>query len=419
MSHDIDERRDGLDDALRERLNRLGRSATAGSVPWPGVDRAIRRRRRTAALRTGAAALAVVALAGGTAVALPRLLDDPAPPAERNRPVTRSYVPPPPWRIPTTGLTPLYENVHVRLTATTCDQVASISLREPATGAVSVPRNDASAHGDLSVGRPCADGPHVTTATFGVPLLLEYLPDSTRVPGPVDCIRHLTAQGPDVGYAFSARQEGSPYDSELAQCAIVPADPRTGTPNAVVALHLGYVREGVVDVTLSAWTGNDEVSVELERQQSPPKLPQVGPPFREKYHDVTLRLPGKPAACTAKDETYLDLHVPEVNHSLALSDAALTRPCPDPGDANLQLGEPARGVVLEKADVTAAECAAALRQDKVNTFRPVKGTTLCIVTPADGEQHRPAVLVALTVTKVDPGTGAFDLSATGWTGTTT
>lgn len=416
MSFDIHERHDGLDDALRERLNRLGRSATAGSVPWPGVDRAIRRRRRTAALRTGAAALAVVALAGGTATALPRLLDGTTSPAAAA--VTRSHVPPPPWRIPTTGLTPLYENVHVRLAAPDCDRVAAINLHRPATSA-SVPRDSGQPNGDLFVGRPCPSLPDVTTATLGVPVLIESLSDRTRLPGQVDCVRHLTAQPPDVGYAFAAPRAGSPYDSELPLCAILPADPRTGTPNAVVALHLRYVREGVVDVVLSAWTGSDEESVGLEQPENAPPPPQVRPPFRERYSDVPLHLPGRPQACTAKDETYLNLHVPDVNTSLGLSDAALSRPCPDPRAASLRLGD-FRGVVLEETDVSAAECAAALEHGtKVATFTPVEGSTLCIISPADRGQHLPDVLVALTVTKVNPATGAFDLSATGWTGQAT
>jgi hypothetical protein len=60
MSHDT------LDDRLRERLHRLGRGATAGSLPWPAVDQAIRRQRLVGTGWT--AALAIVALLVAAAV---------------------------------------------------------------------------------------------------------------------------------------------------------------------------------------------------------------------------------------------------------------------------------------------------------------------------------------------------------------
>jgi hypothetical protein len=416
MSHDTDERLDGLDDALRERLNRLGRSATAGSVPWPGVDRAIRRRRRTSALRTGAAALAVAAVAGAAVVAVPRLLSEPPTPADAT--VERSHVPPPPWKVPTAGFVPLYENVRVRLATSACGELASINFRDPAkVGKSTVGPADAMVAGDLSVGRPCVQ-PELTTYVFGVPVLITF-PDRPGLPTAQECVSDLTSQssvhGPEVGYGFSPN--GVAPRGASVECAVLPADPKTGEPAAVVGLALTWVRDGVVDVTLSAWTGDDAVEVGTEKPATPPKLPKVGPPFREKYSDVTLRLPGKPEACAAGKETYLELHVPKVSPDLAPSDAALSGTCSDPSAAELQLGG-ARGVVLTKADVSAAECAAALESGtKVDTFKPAKGTTLCIVSPADGEQNVPAVLVALTVTKVNATSGAFDLSATGWTGT--
>jgi hypothetical protein len=331
--------------------------------------------------------------------------------------VTRSYVPAPPWKVPTAGFVPLYENVHVRLSVPACDRMASINFREPAkVGTVSVARTDQSAHGDLSVSRPCVQ-PHVTTVTFGVPLLVTFFA-RPGAPTAEDCVRVMTdVLKPDTGYSFSSRGEGVPDDQRLAECAVLPADPEHGRTGAVVSLDVAYVSEGVADVTLSAWTGTDEVAVLKATEQTPPAStstpPEVAPPFREKYRDVRLHVPGKPEACG--DQTYLDLHVPEVNHSLALSDAALTRPCPDPGAASLQLGGD-RGVVLDETGLSAGACAGALELPRVDTFQPVEGTTLCIVSPADAEQHRPAVLVALTVTKVDARTGGFDLSATGWTG---
>jgi hypothetical protein len=423
MSHDTDERLDGLDDALRERLNRLGRSATAGSVPWPGVDRAIRRRRRTSALRTGAVAVAVAALGGSTAVALPRLLGG-GPTTPTAASVEGSYVPEPPWRVPTAGFTPLYENVQVRLATSACGQIASINFREPTkVGTASVPRTDQRARGDLGVGRPCVQ-PHLTSVGIGVPTLVTSF-DGPGLPTAADCVRDVAtrkeALPPDTGYGFSSRRRNGPDAGDLTRCAVLPADPGTGEPAAVVAVHLVYVDEGVVDATLSAWTGTDEVEVALtggnQTSQQPPEPTMTGP-FRERYGDVELHLPGKPEVCTgaAAEGTYLELHVPEVSEELAPSDAALTPPCPGPGAAALQLGT-ARGVVLRKTRVSAAECATALGSGtKVDTFEPVEGTTLCIVSPALEELRLPAVLVALTVTKVDARTGAFDLSATGWTG---
>jgi hypothetical protein len=410
MSHDIDERRDGLDDALRERLNRLGRSATADSLPWPGVDRAIHRRRRTSALRTGAAALAVVAVAGAAAVAIPRLQSGPVTPAGTT--VATSYVPPPPWKVPTAGFVPLYENVRVRLDVSACRRVASINLREPAKVATADYSPDRAAPGDLWVVRPCDENDDIMSLDMALPTMRMWS-DGRGVPTPDECVGDIRGQtyAAKAGLGYGGFTRVAPGGWTGNQCAILPADPATGKPGALVAFSATSAGDGFVDVTASAWTGTHEVAL------APRRLPTAGPtvPGQQAYRDVPLRLPGKPEACAAGNETYLNLHVPEVNRSLGLSDAALTPPCPDPAAANLQLGAEPRGVVLQKADASAADCEAALEQGtKVDTFKPVEGTTLCIVSPVLAEYNLPGLLVALTVTKVNAETGAFDLSATGW-----
>jgi len=53
-----------LPDDIVERMRRLQEAAAVGTTPFPGVDRAVRRRRRRAA-GTGAAALTLVMVAGG------------------------------------------------------------------------------------------------------------------------------------------------------------------------------------------------------------------------------------------------------------------------------------------------------------------------------------------------------------------
>jgi hypothetical protein len=313
--------------------------------------------------------------------------------------------------VPTAGFVPVYENVHVRLDVSTCRRVASINFRDPTTvGTADYPR-DGDLRGDLAVGRPCAGSDAVTSLDVGVPSMRTWR-DGGDVPTPQECVGEVRGQTyathADVGIGGFTRVAPGAWTGN--QCAILPADPVTRKPAALVAFAAASAGDGFVDVTVSAWTGTDEVAL------GPKAPPAPGPsvPGQQAYRAVTLHLPGRPEACSAAGrETYLDLHVPEVNHSLALSDAALAGPCPGP--ASLQLGADPSGVVLQKATVSAAGCEAALAHGtKVATFRPVEGTTLCIVSPADREQDRPALLVALTVTKVDAGTGAFDLSATGW-----
>jgi hypothetical protein len=220
---------------------------------------------------------------------------------------------------------------------------------------------------------------------------------------------------PNTGFGLTRRDESGPART----CAVVPAGTGTDEPALLVGVQLTW-SPGGVDATISAWTGEGTIPVDEPRFVETP-APTVSAPFTVSYEDVPLRLPGKPEACNVTSPgggTYLDLHVPEVNENLGLSDAALTPPCPDPAAASLQLGAPTpRGVVLRDAEVTAEQCADALADgERVNDFKPVEGTTLCIVSPGAAEYDRVDTLVALTVTRVDAETGAFDLSATGWTG---
>ena len=418
MSTDTDERPgDGLDDALRERLRHLGRTATTGSLPWPAVDLAIRRRRRTTAVGLAALVTAAVAVAGSVAT---RGFTDSVAPAPADR-VTRPVAPlgPPPWPVPSPPYREVYENVTVNypLAPEACNTTHSVDLHDPAA-LVKGPYNPADT-------RPVA---------FSITCEQNQAQDSnlawnvpTAIPRP-----RPTTTADDCAAAFrnSPEATGSQAPGGVV-CLLAPPDPSRGRPLMIVRLE--YIQNSTLlmhlSYKLSAWSGGpptrDGGQPQLNRPAPSESAPSVSPeppvvtvsaPYRAAYEDVPLHLPGKPEAC-AGEESFLHLHVPEVSHDLAPSDAMQTSPCLD-RKAELQLGT-ARGAVLRDDDVTPAECAAALASDtpKVWKFAPVVGSTLCMVAESHDGDQPPAKLVALTVTEVDQGTGAFDLSASAWTGT--
>jgi hypothetical protein len=244
-------------------------------------------------------------------------------------------------------------------------------------------------------------------------------------------------QGPattaeDCAAAFRTSPENTgPQTPGSVLCLLAPPDPSRDGPLMIVRLEFTQDASMLTQLSfrLTAWSGGPPTQDGGLPQLNPPtrteSAPSVSPeppvvtvsaPYRTAYEDVPLRLPGKPEAC-AGEESFLQLHVPQVSHDLAPSDAMQTSPCLD-RRAELQLGT-ARGAVLEDDDVTPEECAAALAAEtpKVWKFAPVEGSTLCLVAESYEGDQPPAKLVALTVTKVDPRTGAFDLSASAWTGT--
>jgi hypothetical protein len=146
----------------------------------------------------------------------------------------------------------------------------------------------------------------------------------------------------------------------------------------------------------------------------PPQFPRVkavAPPYTVAYEDVPLHLPGRPESC--EESFYLRLQVPEVNNELVLSDAMLSEWCAKPPLHELQAG----GVAIQDTDPTAQECATALESlPSSHAFKARVGWTLCVISQAHWPATEPK-LVALRVTSVNETTGAFDLSATAWTGT--
>jgi hypothetical protein len=423
MSTDTDERPgEGLDDALRRRLEHLGRSATAGSLPWPAVDHAIRRRRRTA---VGLAALATAAVALAGTVATGGFTDS-ATTTPADRGVTRP-VPlpdPPPWPVPSAPYVEVYENVAVNypLVPEACNTTHSVDLHDPAT-LVKGPYDPADTR-PVAFSITCEQNlERDSNLAWNVP---------TAIPPP-----RTTTTAEDCAAAFrnSPENTGSQAPGGVV-CLLAPADPSRGRPLMIVRLEYTQdstmaARAGLTHLSykLSAWSGgpptqdgglpqlNPPTQTESAPSISPePPVVTVSAPYRAAYEDVPLQLPGKAEAC-AGEESFLHLHVPEVSPDLAPSDAMQTSPCLD-RKAELQLGT-ARGAVLQDDDVTPEECAAALASDtpKVWKFAPVVGSTLCMVAESHDGDQPPAKLVALTVTEVDGGTGAFELSASAWTGT--
>jgi hypothetical protein len=421
MSHDTTERpADGAAD-IRERLNALGRAATAGSMPWPGVDDAIRRRRRTRAVTGAALGSAVVVTASllvwgtsdlRTTTALPATGGDDVVPV----PVSET----PPWPVPTAPYRPVYESVTVDFPGAfpvepeACNATFALDLHEPER-LVKLPYDPAEKGYSVAYSVKCEQGVETgTNLQWNVPTAHPQ-GDATT---PEDC----------AGAFRTSAEINGESDVGAVMCLLVPPDAERDRPLMIVRLE--YTRDATMLAELgfevSAWTGGpptmDGGLPQLDPPSGPsspqpePEIPRVSAPFRTAYEDVPLHLPGKPEGCD--EESLLHLHVPEVSRRLAESDAFLTPPCV--GDSELQLGEP-RGAVLEDDDVTAEECAAALAGDEpeVAVVNAREGMTLCLVAEShEGGEPEPK-LVALTVTEVDERSGAFDLSATAWTGTVT
>jgi hypothetical protein len=417
MSHETPVRPDGLDDELRHRLDHLARTDTGDTVPWPGVDDAIRRRRRTragvgAALGTAAAVVAGVVLAqslGAGPTAGPPV----GPPAgDGGTTWTEPLSDQPPWPVPAAPYRQVYENVAVDVPtgAEACDATFVVDLHDPAR-VVRGPY-DPQREGAIAFSVQCQGGQETgSNLTWGVPTAIPQGPATTAE---------------DCATAFRTSPEiSSPGTPGSVMCLLAEPDPARDRPLMIVRL------EHTVDSSMlmglgfkvTAWTGGEPTVDGGLPQLNPPEPKQAAPerpdelvsaPFRTAYEDVPLRLPGKPGGCD--DESFLDLHVPEVNDRLAPSDAMQTPPCGGDTLSELQ----ARGVVLGDGDVTAERCAAALAGEEPMTerFTAAEGSTFCLVS-ASRDDGTPAKLVALTVTEVDERTGAFDLSATAWDGTVT
>jgi hypothetical protein len=269
--------------------------------------------------------------------------------------------------------------------------------------------------GDLMIRPGCAT-PGVT-ADFGAPSAWMTSGFGTPKAGPRatvnDCARTMrTWLRADQQHILSRAVE----TERLTVCALTAPDPAKGRPLAIVRVELELTAGHGIEATFSAWSGGPPTLIQpiplMSPQPQPPQVKAVAAPFRTAYEDVALHLPGKPEAC-GDQKFYLDLQVPEVNHRLGPSDMYLTPPCEPDHPRELQ----GLGVAVPGSDPTADQCAAALERGPIShEFTPVAGSSFCSLSQATPRAPEPK-LVALTVTNVDPATGAFDLSATAWTGT--
>jgi hypothetical protein len=416
MSHETPVRPDGLDDELRHRLNHLARTDTGDTLPWPGVDDAIRRRRRAragvgAALGTAAAVVAGVVLAQSLGTG-PTAGPPVGPPAGDSGTWTEPLSDQPPWPVPAAPYREVYANVAVDVPTglAACDATYVVDLHDPAR-VVRGPY-DPQHEGAIALSVQCQGGQGTGShLTWGVPTAFPQGPATTAA---------------DCAAAFRTSPEiSSPGTPGSVMCLLAEPDPARDRPLMIVRLEHTADSSMLTDLsfTLTAWTGGEPTLDGGLPQLNPPEPTQAAPerpdqlvsaPFRAAYEDVPLRLPGRPGGCD--DESFLDLHVPEANNELAPSDAMQTPPCEGDGIGELQ----AKGVVLEDGDVTPERCAAALAGEAPMTdrFTAAAGSTFCLVA-LSREGGPPAKLVALTVTAADERTGAFDLSATAWNGTVT
>jgi hypothetical protein len=411
------------DDTLRRRLDHLSRADTADSLPWPGVDDALRRRRRRtvtgaaagAAIGTAAVVLAGSILVGGgnptpTPAASPAPSAAPAPQA--------GEVPSAPYRV-------RYRDVKVSFPTgpAGCGKTYGVDLGDPAG---SRPPRVVGAAGDddLTVGLSCTEPDNWPVTSFRIPSV--WMGEGTSAqPDPM--FAEARADGGRCAVLFAdtvlkrdrTYPMGGPRRPDIhntSVCALLAADAKTGRPLSIVVAEFYHRGDDGYDVYLSAWTGGPPMTVRPTPPPTDVPLPdppakRIDGPYRVAYEDVTLRLPGRPVACGGR-ESFLDLQVPEVNQRLGPSDMMLTPPC-DGQAAELQ----GKGVVLTSADVTAEACAAALAAGPVTEdWHPEVGQTLCSLGQPhlDGEKHK---IVALTVTTMNEKTAAFELRATAWHGT--
>jgi hypothetical protein len=243
MSHDTRQRPDDLGD-LPERLHRLGRTLTAGSTPWPGVDAAIRRDRAQRA--SVVTVLTVVLALLATAVAWSVFSRPPAPPAEDSlAPVdavsTRhsGRVPPQPWGAPTGPYTAVYTDVPLHLPGGTalCGRSYAIDLMRPAVVEGVTPA-------DLAYSGTCEDG--VLT-----PTLVTSAPSGDvdgEQPTPGQCATAVRLATGDRGNG----QILGPVILCLVVGTFAAEDPAARVVIVkVAALH----PDGSLDLRASAWTG--------------------------------------------------------------------------------------------------------------------------------------------------------------------
>jgi hypothetical protein len=274
MSHDTTERpADGAPDDLRERLNALGRAATAGSMPWPGVDDAIRRRRRTRAVTGAALGTAVAVLAGSVfawSVSDPRTT---TPPPATGGGVTRTPTPlpmadtlpeDPPWPLPSAPYRPVYEDVTVDfpldfpVRRETCDTTFGLDLHAPeriATLPYDVTRDDYGVV--LSIG--CPDDGDQTNLSWGAP----YAVPQGDATAPEDCVAAFRASSEVV----------PPSDVGAVVCLLAAPDPARDRPLMIVRLELTKDANMLTALGFeaSAWTGGPPTQDGGLAQLGPPR----------------------------------------------------------------------------------------------------------------------------------------------------
>jgi hypothetical protein len=243
MTHETRQRPgDGLGDDLRERLVHLGRTATAGSTPWPGVDDAIRRRGRATTAAT--ALLAIAVLLAATAVSW-RAFGPPPAPAKRVGPSGVEFVwsqelPEKPWAAPAAPYRVAYADVRLRIPGgrELCHPGYRVDLRQPAVSKVS---------GELVM----ADVARFASCDPGVPWsprLVLGLPSVAAAANttPGECAADLREQ--------TGSLSGGWFTTGAGFCAVT--HPAAGEdPLLVRVLATRIEADGALELTATAWTG--------------------------------------------------------------------------------------------------------------------------------------------------------------------